>query len=100
MKLVYTHSNRFLVLNAKNLVELENITVILRNEFSSAAAGELPPIDNWLELWVAEDLHFDRALRVISAFNAEPSADWWCKRCGEQNGCAFEHCWECSAFRD
>lgn len=100
MKLVYTHPNRFLVLNAKNLLEIEHMTAVLRNEYSSGAAGELPPIDNWLELWITQDMHFDRAVQLLSSFHTTPTKDWLCRECDEQNGVAFEYCWQCNVFRN
>ncbi len=54
MKLVYTNENRFIVNNAKNIVEAAGITVTLKNEFSVGGIGELSAFDAWLELWVVE----------------------------------------------
>ncbi|HBY87015.1 MAG TPA: hypothetical protein DEO86_14205, partial [Colwellia sp.] len=38
MKLIYTNENTFLVNNAKNILENQNIEVTLKNEFASGAA--------------------------------------------------------------
>ncbi|MFT5706659.1 MAG: hypothetical protein ACI9ES_000946 [Oceanospirillaceae bacterium] len=95
MRLLYTHPNALIVLNAKNIIELSCIKVELRNEFSLAAVGELPPVDNWLELWVVEDMHYQRALDLLASFNEEKKEDWQCIQCLEMNGDAFEYCWNC-----
>ncbi|MCJ8299189.1 MAG: DUF2007 domain-containing protein [Pseudomonadales bacterium] len=96
MKLIYTHANNLIVLNAKNIVEASSIKVFLKNEFSSAGVGELPPIDNWLELWVVEDLHYERAQKLLAVFNSKELADWQCVKCAEINGAAFDYCWNCT----
>ncbi len=95
MRLLYTHSNALIVLNAKNIVASQHIKIFLNNQFSAGAVGELPPIDNWLELWVVEDLHYDRALKLLDSFNQEDKKDWYCTHCQEVNGGAFEFCWNC-----
>jgi len=97
LKLVYTHANNFIVLNAKNIVESASIKVFLKNEFSTGAVGELPPVDNWLELWVLEDLHYERAQQLLAVFDTQELADWQCAKCAETNGAAFDFCWNCAA---
>ena len=96
MKKVYTNENRFLVGNARNLLEAEGIEVVLRNEHASSAMGELSPIDTWMELWVVEDRDYDRACAVLDAALSDASAPGWqCPGCGEANDASFELCWQC-----
>jgi len=99
MKLIYSHPNPFLVYNAKNILEAHFLKVELKNEFSAGAVGELPPTDNWLELWLYQDSHFDLAEKLLAEVNAQFSgSDWHCVLCGETNGKNFEFCWSCSAL--
>ena len=96
MRLLYTNENRFLVSNAKNIVENAGITVTLKNEYAGGAVGEISPFDAWLELWVVDDADYERAKQVIEASLIDDDAlDWVCDRCGEHNAAAFEWCWNC-----
>lgn len=98
MKLLYTHPNRILVENAKNIVENAGIATELRNEFAGGGMGELAPINTWLELWVrARDLEPARAV-LDAAFASAEAEDWRCPRCGELNSGSFEFCWQCHAL--
>ncbi|MEX1034069.1 MAG: DUF2007 domain-containing protein [Cellvibrionaceae bacterium] len=100
MKLLYTHPNRILVENARNIVENAGFNVKLQNEFAAGAMGELAPISAWLELWIVHDRQHDAAKALLqSAFEAEDGAEWRCPRCGENNSPAFEYCWQCQSNR-
>jgi hypothetical protein len=98
VKLLYTHPNRILVDNARNIVENAGIPTELRNEFAGGGVGELAPIGTWLELWVrTRDL--ERARAVLDAvFASEAEDDWVCPACGELNSGSFEFCWHCHAL--
>jgi len=96
MKKVYTHENRFIVSNAKNIVEASGIQVVLRNEFSAGASGDLSPFDTWVELWVLNDEDYELAVNVLAeAFENADAPTWVCAACGETNEASFELCWNC-----
>lgn len=96
MKLIYTNENRFLVNNAKNILQASGIDVVLRNEFAMGAAGDLSPFDSWLELWVVNDADYSQSMQIIRAIpGPEQAADWVCGACHETNGAAFDYCWNC-----
>lgn len=98
MRLVYTHENRILVGNIKNILEGHRIEVMLKNEFAQSAVGELPPIDAWLELWIVDERDFNNAKRLIAeALAGADGPDWDCPACGEVNGALFEVCWQCQS---
>lgn len=97
MKKIYTHENRFLVYNAKNLVEAEGIEVMVKNEYAGGGLGEIAAFDTWPELWVANDSDYDRACHIIAtSLSAENAPEWRCPQCGEINDAAFELCWRCN----
>ena len=99
MKLIYTNENRFLVSNARNILENENIQSVLKNEFISGAAGDLSPFDTWQELWV-EDKDISKAENLLlSLAENNSSTEWTCSACGEVNGAAFDICWNCQKDR-
>lgn len=96
MKLIYTHENKLLVENARNLLQIEGINTVIKNEFSSGAAGDLAPMDTWPELWLVDESQFTTAKTVIEAMQAKACGDdWRCNQCQEINGAAFEVCWSC-----
>ena len=100
MKLIYTHENRFLVNNMKNIVEGARIPVVLRNEYAIGGVGDLSPFDVWLELWVMEDEDYDLAMRVIQDhIGTNSNAEWTCNNCGERNASSFDICWNCQHAR-
>ncbi|TVZ40824.1 putative signal transducing protein [Alteromonadaceae bacterium 2753L.S.0a.02] len=99
MKLIYSHSNKILVENVKNLLQQEIIPVVLKNEYAGGAVGELAAIDTWPEIWVQEH-NYNRALAVLNKFLSQRDEDeWQCSTCGELNGSAFEACWQCGTGR-
>ena len=100
MKLVYTHANPFHVYNAKNIIEEQGIETLLKNEYAGGAAGDLAPIDTWLELWVTHDGHCELAKNLIEqAFTEKPSDKWQCPNCNEINEASFDSCWSCQTNR-
>ncbi|WP_022951028.1 DUF2007 domain-containing protein [Leucothrix mucor] len=100
MKLVYTHENKVLVENARNMLSLKNIETVLKNEFASGAAGDLVPAETWPELWVLDEAHYDEAASILQVLTEKISGpDWICSHCQEPNGAAFESCWNCQTER-
>jgi hypothetical protein len=77
------------------------IPYVVRNQFLSGAAGELPPAECWPEVWVIEDADLPAARRVLDGLMAEAPAEgaWRCPDCGECVAPAFELCWRCGAAR-
>jgi len=82
----------------KNLLASEGIPTEIRNEHLGSIMGEMPFVETWPELWVINDLDFDRATELITAVDKEsPTAPWRCKHCGEENEGQFAACWKCSS---
>lgn len=101
MKKVFTHENRLIVFNLKNLLEDQGIECVIKNEFSGGGVGDLAPLDTWPELWVSNDDCFDRAESLINDIhNGHADEDvWLCRQCGEKNTANFQVCWNCQAGR-
>ena len=100
MQRVFAHDNILVVYNIKNLLEREGIACEVRNDFSSSAAGEVPPIEVWPEIRVDSAL-VERANGIIdAALHGDASAtSWMCMQCSEHNAPAFELCWKCGTHR-
>jgi len=85
----------------KNLLEAEGIRCQIRNEHLGSIMGEMPFVETWPELWVLNDLDFDRATQLITDADAEsPRAPWRCRKCGEENEGQFAACWSCGTSLD
>ena len=78
----------------KNILKSEGIACEIRNEHLGAIMGEMPFAEVWPQLWVRNNLDYDRALQLISeSSTTESSFDAWsCKECGEENEGQFAAC--------
>ncbi|MEJ2443095.1 MAG: DUF2007 domain-containing protein [Exilibacterium sp.] len=98
VRMIYTHENRFIVANAKNILEAHGIDIVVKNEYSSSAIGEISPFDAWVELWVLRDDDYERAFQIIESSLSEKNAtEWVCRKCKEKNDASFELCWSCQS---
>jgi hypothetical protein len=57
----------------KNILESEGIACQIRNEHLGAIMGEMPFVEVWPQLWVKNDLDYDRALQLIGEANSDES---------------------------
>ena len=62
MKKVFTHENRMIVYNMRNLLQGEGIETVMKNEFSGGGVGDLPAFDTWPEVWVCDEAQAELAL--------------------------------------
>lgn len=98
MERVYSAQNSLLVDNLKNVLEAEEIECIVKNRQLSGAVGEVPPIEAWLELWVLDDAHVERAHALVDAAldDSGVATAWRCEKCGEEIPGELGACWKCS----
>ncbi len=100
MKKVTSADSLVTINHFRNLLVSEGIPAFLKNEHFGSIMGEVPFQEVWPELWVENDLDYDRAMQLInSAKIAEesPSAPWTCRDCREENEGQFAVCWQCGA---
>ena len=96
MKKVFTHENRMIVFNMKNLLEGEGIDSFVINEFASGGAGDLATFDTWPELWIEDDARIQQAEQILQdVFSSGETGSWVCRGCQESNEAAFQICWNC-----
>ena len=79
-----------------------NIKFTRKNEFVSAAAGELPFTEVWPELWLIDAEDFEQAKNICNNIEQEVKQnnhDWGCAQCTEINPDSFEFCWSCGELR-
>jgi hypothetical protein len=69
----------------------------VRNQHLSSILGEMPFAETWPELWIRNDMDFDRAKQLIddSIADESPATGWRCDACGEENERQFAACWKC-----
>ena len=98
MKKVESADSLILINHYKNILESEGISCEVRNEHLGSILGEMPFAETWPELWVHNDLDYDRAKQLISDVNDEsPPEGWQCAACGQSNERQFGVCWKCGA---
>ncbi len=101
MKRVYAAESVVQVAHVKNMLAAEGIRAELRNDRLVGVTGDIPFLETWPELWVAE-LDFDRAQELIEQELHGPGLDeppWRCPHCGEEVEGQFMECWNCGTVR-
>jgi hypothetical protein len=98
VKRVFSSFNQTAVYHARNLLEVEGIRVLLRNQILSSAMGELPPAECQAELWVLDEADAARAAAILQ--RSVSGSAWTCASCGEISGPQFTQCWRCGAYRE
>jgi hypothetical protein len=100
MRKIYSHHDRFMVWQIKQLLEQHGIPCFIKNEFAIGAIGELSPFDVLPEVWLTDDDWLPKAQRTIEDFEAQPELKtaWLCEQCHETNGANFELCWQCGSL--
>jgi hypothetical protein len=96
MKKVFTHENRMIVFNMKNLLQAEGIETFVVNEFAAGGVGELASFETWPELWLEDDTRLSRAEEILQdVATASEAVNWFCRACHEANEGSFRICWNC-----
>jgi hypothetical protein len=89
--------------HVRNVLESHGIRCLVKNEFLAGAAGELPPVECWPELWVIDDKQYQEAVAIVSAASLENLVElgerWTCGVCGEGLEGQFTDCWRCGTSR-
>tara|TARA_A200000113_G_scaffold19587_1_gene17004 strand:+ start:25 stop:351 length:327 start_codon:yes stop_codon:yes gene_type:complete len=102
LKKLFTSQDAFEMQAVRSELDALSIPYMVKNEFASGAIGELPWQDSQQEVWLVDESWYGRASQVVEALinNANKTAsareDWLCTQCGEENGSAFELCWQCN----
>ncbi len=100
MKKVTAIDSLITINHYKNLLESEGIPAFIRNEHLGSIVGEMPFQEVWPQLWVRNDLDYDRAVQLIDqqkVVDESPLDPWNCKQCGTDNEGQFAACWKCGA---
>ncbi len=98
MKKLTAAESVIMVSHYRNILESEGIPSFLRNEHLGSIMGEVPFQEVWPELWIKNDLDFDRALQLVTGVAAQleaPEGPWRCAGCDAENEAQFAECWQC-----
>jgi len=99
---VYSAEVLALVENMKNVLNMYDIESFIRNQYLSAAVGEIPPHEAWPQLWVSEQ-DLERAREIIKDAerdSPESKEVYICPKCGEEVEGQFAACWNCGTALD
>jgi hypothetical protein len=102
MKRLHSAKDPLMIGHLKNVLDTFGIRCVARNSDLISAAGELPPVECWPELWVVDDDKFGRArsiLRKTLAPLQSVKKPWHCVGCGETIEGQFSECWNCGRDR-
>jgi len=101
MKQVFTSDDRLMVYHLKNLLELQGIQCLIKNDSLSSVVGEVPMIVAWPELWVVDSDMATWAKEIIkqSCKEIEDAPGWVCENCGEEHSAQFTECWNCQNIK-
>jgi Putative prokaryotic signal transducing protein len=102
MKKLYSAQDPLMIAHLKNVLEASGIDCVVKNTYLSSAAGEIPPIECWPELWVLKDARYAEARKILgrTLTPLRPvSKPWSCSKCGKEVEGQFSECWNCGSSR-
>jgi len=102
MKRIYSAKDPLMIGHLKNVLATFEIKCVAKKLDLISAAGELPPIECWPELWVIDDDKANRAKSILKktlAPLASVKKSWTCAGCGEKIEGQFSECWNCGCDR-
>ena len=102
MKRVYTTKDPLMIGHLKNVLETFGIKCVMKKMDLVSAAGELPPVECWPELWVVDDgkrAEAETILKKTLAPLESVKRPWSCEGCREEIEGQFSECWKCGRVR-
>ncbi len=103
MQRVYTAPEPSMIHLLKDVLEERGIEAVVRGESLLGGAGELPPIETWVDLLVVNDDDAAIAERLIEETlqpaASKPEQSWTCPNCSEVMEPQFGVCWNCGTLR-
>ena len=99
MKKIYSANDLLEAHIVLNLLEHAFIPAKLFNQYAQGAAGDIPFVHAYPEVWIIRDEDYERSKRIVQSYEqATPKTDnIYCSQCGEENPANFQLCWKCDA---
>lgn len=98
LRQVYSTLNLAEAYLVRDRLAAAGIRTFVFNEHSAGALGELPYTESWPQVWIYQDLHYERARRLLAEYETQGATGEGtrqCAGCGEQSPASFELCWRC-----
>lgn len=99
MQKIYSTENRVALYLLKAKLEEKNIQCLIKNEAPAGpAAGEIPPVMAYPELWIIDDQYYSEASAILQKELSTLSLakkSWQCPQCKEVLEGQFNVCWKC-----
>jgi hypothetical protein len=83
----------------RNLLEQAGIEALVLNENAQGGVGQLPVMDAYPQIWIANERDLTRAKEIVEAFEHMPAirSNLRCGQCAEDNPSTFQLCWNCGS---
>lgn len=102
MQKFFSSHDRVAVHQVKQMLDDAGVPVLLKNDFIQGAIGEIPVVDNDIEVWLVDSSWEKRADKLLQDWQSSRVIDdipWDCTACGAENEGNFGVCWACQASR-
>ena len=102
MQKFYASFDRIAVHQVMEMLQDAGIPVLLKNEYIQGAIGEIPAVDNDIEVWLMDDAWRPRADALLAQWESERDVEgyaWVCSECQEGNDAEFGVCWSCQTSK-
>jgi Putative prokaryotic signal transducing protein len=99
VKRVYRAASLLQVAHARNVLIAAGIRCEMRNLYLAGAAGDLPMMETWPQLYVEEADERNALGALERAASPSAEAPWICGDCDEQLEAQFTTCWRCGYER-
>jgi len=99
MKKIYSAANLVEAQIMLDLLGHAGIKARLFNQHAQGGVGELAFTEAYPEVWVIDDIDYERGMQVANAYDCAPieTGVVFCSACGEENPRNFQLCWQCGA---
>lgn len=98
MKRVVQAPNLMIATLWADMLQRDGISATVQRAFACGIAGEIPPDQALPEIWVDDDAHHARALRMVDELQNPPVWRWVCQACTEIVEGPSQQCWNCGAL--
>jgi hypothetical protein len=99
LKRVYRAASLLQVAHARNVLIAAGVECELRNVYLAGAMGELPMMETWPQLYVADGDEAYALSILARAAKAPGGPPWICEGCLESLEQQFTSCWRCGRER-
>jgi hypothetical protein len=104
MRKIYENADFTRVGYFQSILEEAGIPTFLKNLGASMGMGEIPFVEVYPELWIVNDVDYERAIDVLEPYyqheaEAANAPEWICSACGVEVDGGFDECWKCGAMK-